>query len=86
MDDKEQDTGYERFLFVFYFLIRNFLFIIRVVDIDNQTRQVSIRRPMSESSQRTTNSKDDTHNFYFDAVYDWKYVFRVHFLFQFKLI
>jgi len=46
--------------------------LIRVVDIDGQRRQISIRRPQTESSQRNTN--DDAHNFFFDAVYDWKYV------------
>ncbi|CAF3583540.1 unnamed protein product [Rotaria sp. Silwood2] len=46
----------------------------RVVDIDNQRRQVSIRRPKNENTQRMTSSGDDVHNFYFDAVYDWKYV------------
>ncbi|CAF1144865.1 unnamed protein product [Rotaria sordida] len=41
----------------------------RAVDIDVQRRQMSIRRPTGESSQR---SSDDTiHNFFFDAVYDW---------------
>jgi Cdc6-like AAA superfamily ATPase len=29
---------------------------------------------MSEINQRMTSSGDDTHNFYFDSVYDWKYV------------
>jgi len=45
-----------------------------VVEIDNQRRQVAIRRPTNEMSQRMSSSGDDTHNFYFDAVYDWKYV------------
>ncbi len=44
------------------------------MDIDTQRRQVSIRRPTSEISQRMSSSGDDTHNFYFDTVYDWKYV------------
>ncbi|UJR09601.1 hypothetical protein I4U23_013836 [Adineta vaga] len=43
----------------------------RVVEIDTQRRQVSIRRPMSESSHGSRNGGDDGHNFYFDAVYDW---------------
>ncbi len=37
---------------------------------------------MSEVSQRMTSSGDDTHNFFFDAVYDWKSVkifFVLHF-------
>ena len=42
------------------------------MDIDTQRRQVSIRRPTNELSQRMSSSGDDTHNFYFDAVYDWK--------------
>jgi hypothetical protein len=29
---------------------------------------------MSESSRGSKNNGDDTHNFFFDAVYDWKYV------------
>jgi hypothetical protein len=37
-----------------------------------QRRQISIRRPHSESASR--NAGDDVHNFFFDAVYDWKYV------------
>ncbi|CAF1452844.1 unnamed protein product, partial [Rotaria sordida] len=41
----------------------------RAVDIDVQRRQMSIRRPTGESSQR--NSDDTIHNFFFDAVYDW---------------
>lgn len=44
----------------------------RVVEIDGQRRQITIRRPMNEGSQRMTNSGEDSHNFYFDAVYDWK--------------
>lgn len=48
------------------------LYFIRVVDIDGQRRQISIRRPHNELSQR--NAGDDGHNFFFDAVYDWKYV------------
>ncbi|CAF1063497.1 unnamed protein product [Adineta steineri] len=42
----------------------------RVIEIDNQRRQVSIKRPSTETSQGTK-STDDIHNFYFDAVYDW---------------
>lgn len=53
------------------------LYYNRVVEIDLQRRQVTIRRPMSENSQRMTSNGDDTHNFYFDAVYDWKYVKRI---------
>ncbi|UJR36499.1 hypothetical protein I4U23_029220 [Adineta vaga] len=41
----------------------------RVVNIDGQHRQISIRRPMTDLSQRNTG--EDAHNFYFDAVYDW---------------
>ncbi|CAF3833844.1 unnamed protein product, partial [Rotaria magnacalcarata] len=41
----------------------------RVVDIDHQRRQISIRRPALESSQR--NADESTHAFFFDAVYDW---------------
>ncbi|CAF1223039.1 unnamed protein product [Adineta ricciae] len=41
----------------------------RVVNIDGQRRQISIRKPTSEISQRSTG--DDGHNFFFDAVYDW---------------
>lgn len=41
--------------------------------MDIQRKQVSIRRPKIEgTSQRMTSSGDDVHNFYFDAVYDWK--------------
>ena len=49
----------------------NFI-LFRVVDIDGQRRQISVRRPHNELSQR--NAGDDTHSFFFDAVYDWKYV------------
>jgi hypothetical protein len=42
-----------------------------MIDIDGQRRQISIRRPTSETSQRA----DEAHDFFFDAVYDWKYVF-----------
>lgn len=44
-----------------------------MVDIDTQRRQVSIRRPTGGGSQRVTGA-EDVHNFFFDAVYDWKYV------------
>ena len=43
----------------------------RVVEIDAQRRQVSIRRPMTDGSAGRGGG-DDSHNFYFDAVYDWK--------------
>ncbi|CAF1319830.1 unnamed protein product [Adineta ricciae] len=42
----------------------------RVVEIDAQRRQVSIRRPMTDGSAGRGGG-DDSHNFYFDAVYDW---------------
>jgi len=61
------------FILKFIFLkIYSQLYFIRVVDIDGQRRQISIRRPHNELSQR--NAGDDAHNFFFDAVYDWKYV------------
>ncbi|CAF1475411.1 unnamed protein product [Adineta steineri] len=41
----------------------------RIVNIDEQRRQISIRRPVNENSQR--NAGEDGHNFFFDAVYDW---------------
>ena len=41
------------------------------MEIDAQRRQMSIRRLQNEASQRSTG--DDGHNFFFDAVYDWKY-------------
>ncbi|CAF3980140.1 unnamed protein product [Rotaria magnacalcarata] len=44
----------------------------RVVDMDGQQKQVTLRRPRSEGSQRMSNSGEDVHNFYFDYVYDWK--------------
>ncbi len=59
------------------------MYYLRVVEIDTQRRQVSIRHPMSGNAQRTTNNRDDTHNFYFDAVYDWKYVKTFFFCFEF---
>ncbi|CAF2222880.1 unnamed protein product [Rotaria magnacalcarata] len=43
----------------------------RVVDMDGQQKQVTLRRPRSEGSQRMSNSGEDVHNFYFDYVYDW---------------
>ncbi len=56
------------------------------MDIDTQRRQISIRRPTNELSQRMTSSGDDTHNFYFDSVYDWKYddSYALDFLFLFE--
>ena len=42
--------------------------------MDGSRRQVSIRRPMSQSNSRAMTSNDDVHNFYFDSVYDWKLV------------
>ena len=50
------------------------MYYIRVVDIDAQRRQISIRRPTGGSNQRLSNTGDDGHIFFFDAVYDWKYV------------
>ncbi|CAF0918185.1 unnamed protein product [Rotaria sp. Silwood1] len=41
----------------------------RVVDIDGQRRQISIRRSTVEFSQRNTD--DTVHAFFFDSVYDW---------------
>jgi hypothetical protein len=49
------------------------------VDIDGQRRQISIRRPHSESQR---NTGDDGHNFFFDAVYDWKYVINLKSMFN----
>lgn len=71
MDDKEQDSGCERYSFTRIF--SSYSFVFRVVDIDTQRRQVSIRRPTGGGSQRVTGAEDG-HNFFFDAVYDWKYV------------
>ena len=56
---------------------------IRVVNIDGQRRQISIRKPTSEISQRNTG--DDGHTFFFDAVYDWKLVIEVSHWLSFSL-
>jgi hypothetical protein len=72
MSDKEQESGCERLVIFYSKKIYSQFYFIRVVEIDGQRRQISIRRPTSEVSQRNTG--EDTHNFFFDAVYDWKYV------------
>lgn len=75
--DERQRNGHwlrKVLFFLILFSLKQKLLSFRVVDIDNQRRQVSIRRPTNEMSQRMSSSGDDTHNFYFDGVYDWKYV------------
>ena len=77
MSDKEEESACERFSFNFILKKNNIysnLYYIRVVDIDAQRRQISIRRPTGGSNQRSSNTGDDGHIFFFDAVYDWKYV------------